>query len=714
MIRAGRPSSLAQRFALASAALAVAAVLLVSLASWWVIRLEHDAAERRLANREREFHAANVGSNLTAVASRMAEVASSTILATGLVDSAGKETYLAPFLNGIRQINGIPVQVLFSDFSGQEIASNAGAHFNAQQMEWLRSRLLQAQPASAIFPVEGSHDLVAMAPLSYARTTTPEGAVLYKLSLEDIKLASGLRLEWAAHASGEVAVEVAVPEVFRPLGLRVAGHSTTAPASGGGAPQYLLIMAVGALVFSAVFVAGHLLARRLTRDLSELEVFASRVVSAGGSQLRAPPGQSREVSSLAVSVNSMLERLYQQHERLRSEGEKLGAAAEALKAADRRKDEFLAMLAHELRNPLAPISTGAELLRLQAGENTQVRRTSELIARQVRHMTRIVDDLLDVSRVTRGLIALHRAPVDLNAVALAAVDQIQPVADSREHQIEVSPWSRALTVVGDQARLVQVASNLLQNACKYTPNGGRIRIAVFEEQGEACLSVTDNGSGIAPEFLPHMFGLFTQSTRMPDRSQGGLGLGLPLVKHLTEAHGGSVSGQSEGPGLGSVFTVRLPLASGVAVAQGHDDASSPGPAGSSLRVLVVDDNLDAAETLAALLSLDGHDVEVAFAAKPALDVAARWRPDVFILDIGLPEIDGFELARRLRRSSEARGAMLVALTGYGQQADRDRSSRAGFDHHLVKPVDPIALKALLAKTMRPALGAEMNGPLVAP
>jgi signal transduction histidine kinase len=485
--------------------------------------------------------------------------------------------------------------------------------------------------------------------------------------------------------------------VFRHLNFRVAGEAPAGRDAGDELrPQYGVILLIAFGIFSLVLLVGGRLAQALTADLERLETFARDVMSKGLTGERAQVSGAPEIRSLAASINEMLDRLSGQHATLAAEGEKLATLARALTLADRRKDEFLAMLAHELRNPLAPISSGATLLRLQASDSKQVTRTSEIISRQVQHMTKIVDDLLDVSRVTRGLVTLRNDPVDLASVVHAAVDQVQPFIHQRQHSLELRLPPHAPTVMGDHARLVQVVSNLLQNAAKYTPPRGRIVLAVTAQGESVQLTVQDNGGGIAPEFMPEIFDLFTQGARSPDRSQGGLGLGLPLVKNLVELHGGTVDAASPGLGQGSTFTVRLALAPPATPSPGRPPPPPPqGMPGGALRLMVVDDNVDAASTLAAVLEMEGHSVSVFADALSALQHAAEGF-DAFILDIGLPGMDGTQLARRLRHMPPCAGAVLIALTGYGQETDRQRTAEAGFDHHLVKPVDPQQLLGLLA------------------
>jgi signal transduction histidine kinase/ActR/RegA family two-component response regulator len=371
-----------------------------------------------------------------------------------------------------------------------------------------------------------------------------------------------------------------------------------------------------------------------------------------------------------------------------------------LRAANRQKDQFLAMLAHELRNPLAPIMTAAQLLRLGRLDPGSAANASEIIVRQAEHMTDLVNDLLDVSRVTRGLVTLEKEELDLNVIVSAAVEQVRPLIDARRHALTLQLSGPPAHVTGDRTRLVQVISNILNNAAKYTAPGGRIVLAVTVEDEHVTVAVRDNGVGIAPEVLPYIFDLFTQAERTPDRSQGGLGIGLALVKSLVALHGGTVLARSEGLGQGSEFSIRLPcVARAPAEAPGAGAANDANvvPDNGNLRVLVVDDNADAAQMLAALLEVQGHAVSVEYDARGALTRARDEHPDVLLLDIGLPDMDGYELARRLRAQPENAGATLVALTGYGQNQDRAEARQAGFDHYLVKPADLNEVNDVLAQ-----------------
>jgi PAS domain S-box-containing protein len=371
---------------------------------------------------------------------------------------------------------------------------------------------------------------------------------------------------------------------------------------------------------------------------------------------------------------------------------------EALRQADRRKDEFLAMLAHELRNPLAPIRTALHLLGQPDAAGADARQAREMVARQVQNLVRLVDDLLDVSRITRGKIQLRVEPLELAAVVGRAVEATRPLIDANRHHLTVALPAEPLWVEGDPTRLEQVFTNLLNNAAKYTERGGSIWVTGERQGGAALVRVRDTGFGIPAAVLPHVFELFTQSDRTLDRSQGGLGIGLTLVKTLVELHGGTVEADSGGPGQGSEFVVRLPLgreAGAPAPVTGQAAGAGSAP-GSPLRVLVVDDNRDAAESLAVLLRLWGHEVRTAHDGQSGLKAACSYRPQFVFLDIGLPGLDGYAVARRLREEFAA-GMRLVAMTGYGQEEDRRRSHAAGFDRHLVKPVELESLREVLAE-----------------
>ena len=368
------------------------------------------------------------------------------------------------------------------------------------------------------------------------------------------------------------------------------------------------------------------------------------------------------------------------------------AAEAAVREAARQKDEFLAMLAHELRNPMAPIRNAAEILARALPSDSPLLPVSGLLRRQAAQLSRLVDDLLDVSRITQGRIDLKRRRIDLNAVIAQALETVEPLMREKSHTLRSQTPGDSLWVDADPERMVQALSNVLANAAKYTDRGGQVRVLAHAAGDEAVVTVADDGIGIAEEMLPRVFDLFVQSERALDRAQGGLGIGLSVVKRLVEMHGGRVSVTSGGPGTGSTFEIRLPR-----VAVAAPEAASQGASGSpTRRVLVVDDNRDAAESLALLLQLDGHVVEATFDPRRALELAPAFQPEVVLLDIGMPGMDGFEVAHRLRAAPELDGIVLVALTGYGRAEDRDMTAAAGFDAHLVKPVDLGALAQVLA------------------
>ncbi|MFL5330061.1 MAG: response regulator [Gemmataceae bacterium] len=359
-----------------------------------------------------------------------------------------------------------------------------------------------------------------------------------------------------------------------------------------------------------------------------------------------------------------------------------------VREADRQKNDFLSMLAHELRNPLAPIRNAVELLRLNVEDPKRSSWACGLIDRQVRHMVRLVDDLLDISRITQGKIRLQMEPVDLARVVADAVESSLSQIDARGHQLRVDVPDNLLWVNGDANRLEQVINNLLNNAAKYSEQEGKIHLSATAEAGFAVIRVEDEGIGIPTEMLEAIFELFTQVDRAIDRSEGGLGIGLTLVQRIVEMHGGTTQAMSKGLGSGSQFTVRIPLLAQSESPQVANNAHTASEAGSQCkRILIVDDNVDGAESLAILLRLQGHEVRSTHDGISALELSEEFCPDVVVLDIGLPRMHGYEVARRLRSKAKTQRALLVAVTGYGTDLDMSQSREAGFDHHLVKPVD---------------------------
>jgi signal transduction histidine kinase/CheY-like chemotaxis protein len=398
--------------------------------------------------------------------------------------------------------------------------------------------------------------------------------------------------------------------------------------------------------------------------------------------------------SIANILAAAMERTRAEAERADLLGRERAARTEA-EAASRAKDEFLAMLGHELRNPLAAIASASQVLEevAGAGADGSQRRLTGIVARQARHLSRMVDDLLDVSRVSSGKIALSRESVDLRDVAERAVAAFREAGRITRHELSVS--AESAVVYGDPTRLEQIVWNLLDNALKYTPPGGRVSLTVTATPRTASLGVCDTGVGIAPELLPHIFDLFVQARRSIDRAEGGLGLGLTLVRRLVELHGGTVTASSAGPGQGSAFIVRLPT-----LVESPDQASRPSGTSPSSprRVLVVEDNPDAREALALLLESWGHRVEQAGDGLMGLEVARANPPDVALIDVGLPGIDGYTLAREIRATPQCGAVRLIALTGYSRSSDRERGYEAGFDAYLVKPVDPAQLLETLSES----------------
>jgi signal transduction histidine kinase len=465
-----------------------------------------------------------------------------------------------------------------------------------------------------------------------------------------------------------------------------------------GAVDYVSIPVVPEILRSKVAVLVELYCkRRELRDLNRELADANRRLAQANATLQAE--KARELEALNATLQQTNRQLERANAALQSEVAERARAEEALRQADRQKDEFLAMLAHELRNPLAPIRNAVYLMKLKQLPDAQLALSRDIIERQLAQLTRLVDDLLDVSRITRGQITLTRTVISLGEIVARAVETVEPAIQASQHRLEVEVSDPALLIHGDGMRLTQALGNLLANAAKYTENGGSISLRAGQRADQVQIAVRDSGIGIPPEALPRIFDLFTQLDQRVGLAQSGLGIGLALVRRLVEMHGGSVAAHSEGPGRGSEFLIRLPLS-----AQQRSEAPEPIEAGAPSdppprarrRVLVADDNADALASLATLLTLHGHEVFRATDGAAAVEVAQRCQPDVALLDIGMPRLDGYEVARRIRAEPWGRHMQLVAVTGWGQESDRQRTRASGFDGHLTKPVDQQTLDQLLS------------------
>ena len=469
----------------------------------------------------------------------------------------------------------------------------------------------------------------------------------------------------------------------------------------------LLAAIVGAIALAALFGRQHV--RSIARAVKAAIELGNGI----------PPERRHsrvlEVNELHGALHAAGEQLRQSQAYVKHAESERQALLEREQAArlmaeqqNRAKDQFLAMLGHELRNPLAPISTAAQLLKLQSHDAGRVRYASEVITRQVDHMNSLLGDMLDVSRVTRGLVSLSLEEVELKAVLERALEQTAGLIEAKRHRLRIDLPHGPLHVRGDKTRLIQIFANLVNNAAKYTPPDGAIGVRAGLAAGQVAVTVHDNGEGFSAELLPRLFDLFSQGERQPDRAQGGLGLGLALVKSLVQLHGGEVSASSPGAGLGSSFTVTLPCSD--TPPDTADGARAEPAEGSVLRVLIVDDNIDGAISLSMFLeAAGGHGVETCYDGATALALAGREAPDVFILDIGLPDTTGYELARRLKAMPSCAGALFIALTGYGQPQDKELAREAGFDHHVAKPADPQAILALLKEHRHPATFPQTRG-----
>ena len=466
-----------------------------------------------------------------------------------------------------------------------------------------------------------------------------------------------------------------------------------------GAVDYVYVPVVPEILRGKVQVLIELYRQR--RELERL----NKSLAEANAALQAE--KARELEALNATLAAANAELAQTNRALQAEIAERVKAQEALEAADRRKDDFLAMLSHELRNPLAAIQGSIELMQTKEIEDPQLQWARDVVARQNRHLTRLIEDLLDVSRITRGKLTLHKEPVELREVAQLATETVRPLIEARQHELLVDLPDEPLHVEGDGVRLTQVIGNLLTNAAKYTDEGGRIQLTVQRERGgddrfgQALIRVADNGRGLSAEAMSQLFEPSTHEERLNSGAHGGLGIGLIVVRGLVEMHGGVVEARSDGPGRGSVFSVRLPLLPvqeltlKVAPAR-KPPVSEPAATVSGLRILVVDDNQDSAISMTLLLELHGHEVHVAHAGLTALKIANEKRPDVILLDIGMPGMNGYEVARQLRAQDAFADTLLIAITGYGRASDIKQTESAGFDHHLVKPVDYERLQAVLA------------------
>jgi signal transduction histidine kinase len=475
-----------------------------------------------------------------------------------------------------------------------------------------------------------------------------------------------------------------------------------------GAVDYVHVPVVPEILRSkvAVLVELHQKRRELQR-LNESLALANRDLESANSTLAAE--KARELEQLNADLTRANAEFEAANRALASEVDERRRAEQALRAADRQKNEFIAILAHELRNPLAPIHNALQIMQRVSIADPQIAAARDIIERQTLHLSRLVDDLLDVSRITNGRINLHREPVEVASFVARAVEANQPLLVQRGHELLLNAAPEPLVVHGDGTRLTQIVGNLINNAAKFTQPGGRIAVDVRRLDDEVEIRVRDNGIGIAPDVLPELFGLFAQAQGSGDQPHSGLGIGLALARRLVEMHGGAIAALSDGPGRGSEFAVRLPL---VAASPTRDEriarpaSSDRGPCH---RILIADDNRDALESLETLLKLEGHTVYTALDGEQALAVAGDRRPDVALLDIGMGKLDGYEVARAIRRQTWGPSTTLIAITGWGQEGDRRRSAESGFDMHLVKPVDFDAIRRILDALPKPAPRAESAG-----
>jgi two-component system, chemotaxis family, CheB/CheR fusion protein len=424
--------------------------------------------------------------------------------------------------------------------------------------------------------------------------------------------------------------------------------------------------------------------RRISISLTVSPIRDSRGVIVGASKV------ARDISERKRSEEALLE-----------SARRLKANEEALRDADRRKDEFLALLAHELRNPLAPIRYALAANKKPGRTPEQLKRSEEIMERQIIHMSRLLDDLLDVARITRSTLELKKAPTELTFVVGSAIDTVRPILEAKRHTLSLDLPKHTVRLEADPVRLAQALSNLLINAAKYTDPGGQIHLRAAQEGNEIVVAIRDNGVGISSDMMPRLFTMFTQAPGALSRAEGGLGIGLALVRGLAALHGGSVEAHSDGLGKGSEFIVRLPIGAPLAEADDNEALEENFVAGAGLKILIVDDSRDSADACATLLQLSGHHVQTAYTGRRAFDLAETLRPHAILLDIGLPDVDGYQLAAKIREAPWGRRVLLIAVTGWGQEEDRRRAFEAGFDHHLTKPIAAETLESLLQLLILP-------------
>ncbi len=480
-----------------------------------------------------------------------------------------------------------------------------------------------------------------------------------------------------------------------------------------GAVDYVHVPVMPEILRGKVSVLVELYSkRRQLQTLNQALQAANAELAEANATLQAE--KNRELERLNRHLKQANAELAAANRALQAEVTERARIERQLKAADRHKDEFLAMLAHELRNPLAPIRNAVQIMHRKPLEDPQLIWTRDVIERQLGSLTRLVDDLLDVSRITRGKINVSHEPLEVGTTIARAVETVQPLMTEKGHHLEVDVPDASVKVQGDLTRLTQVVGNVLANAAKYTDSGGRISLSVRADGAWVEIWVRDNGIGIPIDQLPRIFDLFTQAERAGERARGGLGIGLALVHRLVELHGGTVTARSEGPGRGSEFVVRLPRWIDVVPPPCPDDtvtgAAASGTPNVRRRILIVDDNRDALESLATLLQMAGHLVQTAHDGEHALSLAPDFQPDLVLLDLGLPKLDGYEVARRIRAAPWGESLVLVALTGWSQEADRRRTRETGFNWHLVKPLDFDALSEFLRHLPQPSANLAGPGP----
>ncbi len=699
----GVPHSLSRQIAATTSLIIVAFVLCVAGASWWLLHRQQVAAAHELTGKQVELVATRTAARLSNIQEQMQKAARSSLISTALVDTVGKDAYLVPYLQGFRQIDGIPVAVLFADFEGKEIDRNGAPGISAAHLEWLSRQLASPTPqAVTVFGQGDAAELVGAEFVYYSRTRTPEGAVLYRVRLSDV-VDPGVRLHWSgqpAPAGNRFVAPLELPATLQPLGFALS-MPEAAVASVRPDLRVALLFALGTLALCGVAVFfGRYVADHVTRELRELVRFAGEVAVPDSGDQRIGLAGTREVAELGTAMNAMLDRLQESHESLRTRTMELEAAVDAAKAANRAKSAFLSTMSHELRTPLNGI-LGMTGLALRQTTDAKLRERLGKIDQASQHLLGVINDVLDISRIEAERLTLEQVNFQLGKVLDNVLNLVRTRAASKGLALrtEVDPALTELHFVGDPVRLGQVFINLVGNAVKFTDMGSvTLRASVLEDRQHHIVlrcEVTDTGIGISAADQARLFSAFEQADSSLTRKYGGTGLGLTICKRLVERMQGQIGLEST-PGDGSTFWFTVRLAKGV-VPQTRRVATGPSAEArlhqefAGTRLLLVEDEPMNRETTRELLESCGLKVDVAQDGAEAVDKAAQGPYTLILMDMQMPTMNGLDATRAIRRDSVNRSTPILAMTANAFEEDRRMCLEAGMNDFIAKPIEPEAL-----------------------